>query len=64
MHHNAVPVPLVVGLAFAAIAFVASRSHRDTVGNDEIYSYPSIVGYLMVGSGCFFLGVPFLTGAG
>lgn len=63
MHHNAVPIQLVVALAFAGIAFVAARSHHDTVGNDEIYKYPSIVGYLMVGSGCFFLLIPFLTGA-
>jgi hypothetical protein len=63
MHQNAVPVQLVVALAFAMIAFVAGRSHHDTVGNDEIYRYPSIVGYLMVGCGCFFLVIPFLTGA-
>jgi hypothetical protein len=64
MHHNVVPIQLAVALAFAAIAFVAARSHHDTVGNDEIYRYPSIVGYLMVGCGCFFLAIPFLTGRG
>jgi hypothetical protein len=63
MHHNAVPIQLVVALAFAAIAFVAARSHHDTVGNDEIYRYPSIVGYLMVGCGCFFALIPFLPRA-
>jgi hypothetical protein len=61
LQSNAVPIQLVVGLAFAVIAFFAARSRHDTVGNEEIYKYPSIVGYLMAGSGCFFALIPFLT---
>jgi hypothetical protein len=59
-HYPLIPVPVAVNLTFLLVALAAARAHHQSVGDDEIYKFPSAVGYLMLVCGLLFLCFPFL----
>lgn len=56
-------VGLVVPMVFVLLAAIAARSHHQQVDDKEIYKYPAVIGYLMLGAGILFACVPFLPSA-
>jgi hypothetical protein len=64
MSHFSVPTQGVVALVLGLIALVASRTHHQTIGDQDVYRYPPFVGYLMVGCGILFLCIPLFPGRG
>jgi hypothetical protein len=56
---SAITSSLVLTL-IAVLAFIAARSHHLEVDNKEIYKYPAVIGYLMLGIGLAVVVVAFL----
>jgi tetratricopeptide (TPR) repeat protein len=50
----------VVSVVLATLAFMGSRSKHETWGNDEIYRYPPVLGYLLLGGAVFIFVFPLL----
>ena len=56
-------VGLFMPMVFVLLAAIAARSHYQEVDDKEIYKYPAVIGYLVLGAGIVFACVPFLPSA-
>jgi hypothetical protein len=55
--------PLFTSLSLSVVAAICARSHHLQTDSEDIFTFPSVVGYLMLGIGLFMCAAPFLPGA-